>query len=480
MGRPLDEILAECLEAVAQGQRTVEDCLALYPESAEQLGPELRLALQLRQTYSGSEASADFQATARERFLSAVQARGAAPRPAGRLLTAPAALLSRLRALLPAPVSLSRAHWRPTLAAVTLSFIVGFLGFSSFVVASSGDSLPGDWRYPVKRLTERARLTFTIGDDARRDYRITLAEERLNEVQKMASQERDIGPSVLKQLTDATEPLVQALEPDSVPPHQIERITDLTAKQQDVLGQVAPLVEEGATDELEQAMVVSTEGHEKAVQALAQAVSNSQGQGPNGEATPGAVETPSATPGAEGSPAASATPSSAALAESSPTGTPSAMATPTPESQASEVPAPTSTPGAPVEGTPAPTPETTPIPTPTPVHERVPLLDDTTGGITWSLLTIGDFSVRVPAPEEKVWVVSELARGQGREVILVGHRWGNRFDAVVTVSVPAGDASVGVLVNGTLLTVSPEEATKLAPALSEIILHIVDSATAGS
>jgi hypothetical protein len=269
------------------------------------------------------------------------------------------------------------------------------------------------------------------------------------------------------------------LQPDSVPTEQIERITDLTAKQQDVLGEVAPLVETNAADELQEAMVVSSEGHDMAVLALAQAGSNSEGQGPNGKATPGAGGTPSVTPGAEGSPGASATPGTAAFAGSSPTGTPSATATPTPESQPSGVPAPTSTPGAPVEGTPALTPEATPTPTP-PVRERVLLLDDDTGGITWSLLTIGNFSVRVPAPEEDAWVVSNLDQGQESEIIFVGHRWGNRFDTVVTISVATGEASLGVLVNGTLVTANPQEVAQLAPALAEIILHIVDSATVGS
>jgi len=472
MGRSFDEILAECLEAVAQGQRTVEDCLALYPENAAQLESLLRVGSLLDEMRL-PEADPAFQRAARERLLAGAQAR-TTPSRGLRGLLPPLRALGQWRWHM-APAT----PWRRMAATLALAVLVGFVGFSSFVVASAGDSVPGDWRYPVKRLTERARLTFTVGDDARRDYRITLAEERLYEVQKMASQERRIGESVLRQLTDATEPLVQALQPDSVPTEQIERITDLTAKQQDVLGEVAPLVETNAADELQEAMVVSSEGHDMAVLALAQASTNSEGQGPNGKATPGAGGTPSATPGAEGSPGASATPGSAAFAGSSPTGTPSAVATPTPGSPTPGVPAPTSTPGAPVEGTPALTPEATPTPTP-PVRERVLLLDDDTGGITWSLLTVGNFSVRVPAPEEDAWVVSNLAQGQESEIIFVGHRWGNRFDTVVTISVATGEASLGVLVNGTLLAANPHEVTQLAPALKEIILHIVDSATVGS
>jgi hypothetical protein len=86
----------------------------------------------------------------------------------------------------------------------------------------------------------------------------------------------------------------------------------------------------------------------------------------------------------------------------------------------------------------------------------------------------------VPAPEEDAWVVSNLDQGQESEIIFVGHRWGNRFDTVVTISVATGEASLGVLVNGTLLTANPQEVTQLAPALADIILHIVDSANVGS
>jgi hypothetical protein len=470
MGRHLEDILTECLEAVAQGQRTVEDCLILYPESAEHLEPELRLALRLREAYYDAGPPADFQAAARERFLSAVQARGVASRPARRLLPVPV-LISRLRRPLPALALFSRLHWRPApagwrpvAAAIALSFIVGFLGFSTFAVASSGDSLPGDWRYPVKRLTERTRLAFTFGDDARRDYRITLAEERLHEVQKLAGQERPISESVLRQLIDSTAPLVQTVEPSSVPADQIERITDLTAQQQDVLSTVAPLVEDNAVEELQEAMVVSSEGHDKAVQALATLAQQNPQWVPRlstpGTTTPtpgaGASATAGATPGLTPTPEATATPESGI---SSPT--PEPEATLNPGEPTAEPPPPTATPAA-------------------PEPERLLLSDDTTGGITWNLLRIGDFSVRVPAPEEGAWVVSILQSAPGRQTVFVGHHWGNRFDTFVTVSVATGDASVGVLVNGTLLAASPEEVAKLAPALKEIILHIVDSANVAS
>jgi hypothetical protein len=341
--------------------------------------------------------------------------------------------------------------------------LIAFFGFSFFVVASAGDSLPGDWRYPVKRLTERTRLTLTFGEDARRDYRIGLAEERLHEVQGLASQERQIGESVLRQLVETTEPLVRALEPDSVPTGQIERITDLTAEQKDTLDRVAPLVEEKAVDELEEARVVSSEGHEKAVQALATALSE---QKPPEEVS--GLTTPKA-----GTPTAGAGTSASPTTEPTRGASPTAVATPTPE--------PTPVPGEPTLLPGESTPEA-PLPTATPAapERRVTFLpDDTTAGIKWNLLTIGDFSLRVPADGNADWAVSTLTGGAG-ERILVGHYRRGGFDASITVLVSTGEASIQVLVEGTVRQVSPEEVRSLVPGpVADVILHVLESINAG-
>jgi len=469
MKQSFEEILAECLEAVNAGRRTVEECLSLYPQCSDRLEPLLRLGLRLGDA-SFPEPDPSFRQAARERFLSATQARAAQPQQPRRLLPALPALpqwrwhLPRVRLAFDAP-----SDWRRVATTMTAALLVGFFGFSTFVVASSGDSLPGDWRYSVKRLTERTRLAFTFGDDARRDYRISLAEERLHEVQELAGQERHISESVLNQLVDSTEPLVQALEPDSVPTDQIERITDLTAQQQDVLDSVAPLVEDNAVEELEEAMVVSSEGHEKAVQALAAAVQQNPEWIPR-LSTPGATTTPTSAAGA--SPTAEGTPG----------------LTPTPEATPGEggIASPTAGPEAtltPGEPTPVPAEATPEPPSPTATQaalqrEVVFLPDDTTGGITWNLVTIGDFSLRVPADSEADWVVSSL-KDSGGERIFVGHRWSGSFDAVIVVQVSTGDASIHLLVQGVVQEAPAEEVSSLAAGtVGDVILHMLESINA--
>jgi hypothetical protein len=352
-------------------------------------------------------------------------------------------------------------------AGVSAAVLICFLGFSTFVLASAGDSLPGDWRYPAKRLTERARLAITFGDDARRGYRIDLAEERLEELQRLASGEREIDESVLRQVVSTTEPLIQALDRTSVPFDQIERITSLTAKQQDVLDGVGHLVNDQAVEELEEARVVSTEGHERALQALA--LTNPQQE-------PSAGVPDSASPEA-------GTPTSQASATAEPTSGVSAdeSVTPTPE----PTPVPIQTTPVPSESTPLPdtSPSTPPSPTATasaPERQVVFLPEDTTAGVRWNLTTIGGFSATVPDDPEKGWVVSSLKQGEPGEVLFIGHRSGTVFDVIVTVTVSSGDASIYALVQGSSREISVQDLASTAPAATEVVLHVLASISKAS
>ncbi len=477
MKQRFEDILAECLEAANTGRLTIDECLALYPHLRDRLEPLLRFGHQLSQA-SFPEPDSTFREAARERFLAAAQAGAVAPQQRRRLL--PALHMPRRwswRPLFSAQMG-RPVGWRRAALTMAAALLLGCIGFSSFAVVSAGDSLPGDWQYPVKRLTERARLTFTFGEDARRDYRISLAEERLHEVQGLASRQDRISESTLAQLVDATEPLVKALEPDSVPTDQIQRITDLTAEQTATLDRVGPLVESKAADELAEARVVSSEGYDKAVVALAAA----RAEGP--EETPGLTTPATGTPSA-GAGTASPTPGSSPGAAASPSPTPaagaSASATPTP--QPTPVPGeatpaaaePTPLPGEPTPAAPEPTA------TPSPPERPVTFLpDDNTAGLKWDLLTIGAFSMRAPADGSADWAVSTLNGASGNR-ILVGHFQSGGFDASITVQVNTGQASIRVLAEGKIQEVSAEDVRTLVPGpVADVILHVLESIHAGS
>ncbi len=483
MNQRFEDALADCLEAIAQGQRSIGQCLALYPQWAGRLEPLLRVAVSLGEAYA-NEPSAARQAQARQRFLGAARARQALALGPRRPLLA-----------IPWPPRLPGPALRPALAAVAIA-VLAFVGFSSFTLATAGNALPGDWQYPVKRFTERARLTFVFGEDARRSFRIGLAEERLEEVEGLVARERPISEPVLRELASNTGSLVETLDPASVPQDHIERIGELTAKQQDVLDDVEPLVEEGAADELEEAMVVSSEGHARAVQALALArfgEEETPEEAVVGEATPTPGSKPSVTPAGGALPPAEASP------EPSPASSPTVAgeaseeplvvleATPEP-TVASEAPAEPTATEVPQGQEPSPTPVVLP---PTEDQETVrtglvSLGHDRTGGIAWNYLVVGDFSMAVPV-EEGGWVVSSPLPGEEQlgsrlpGMVAVGYLEGGR--ATVAVMVVVADATVRVFVEEG--DVSGEiDAAQVERVLSgpkaEIVLHILESITISS
>jgi len=460
-GQSFDEILAECLEAVTSGRRAIDDCLERYPQHASRLAPLLETAIRLRQAQAVEPPPA-LQGAVRQRFLAAARSRQAAARPRRRLLPA---LTPWRWQILPSPA------WRPLAAGLTASVLVAFLAFSSVITVTAQDSVPGDWQYPVKRLTERTRLAFTFGEDARRSYRIHLAEERLREVEVLARKGSTIDEPVLRDLVNHTEPLVRQLDPEqpaAVPPQDVQRIEVLTAKEQTVLTQVQPLVDDRAQDELAKAEEVSTAGRALAVTVLSlseQAVAAS-----TATATPSAVATAEATPGVSVAAPPTDTP---AAAQPSPAATAPAAATP----ESTSVPEATATLA---EGEPQPTatPEP-PTPTPTPERRIVPLPDDTTGGIAWVLFIDRDFSVRMPAERQVGWAASTVTSGSD-ERVFVGHRRGSQFDAIVMIDVASGRASIQVLVNGGFRVVHPDEVAALVPEpVAAVINHVLESITIG-
>jgi len=380
-----EERLNECLEALSSGQRTLEQCLAIYPREAARLEPLLRTALRLRETLS-VEPRSEFAAAARERFVVAggqglMEALRAGPRPSfvraarARFLAAAQRMVvagqSRgWRASLPQWVA--GLNLRPATAALTAVLLL-FLGFGGFTVTTSGDALPGEWNYSVKRATENVRLTFAFSEGARRDLNIELAGERLSEIQGLADKGRPIGESVLNDLKGETDSLVGNLGESDWDTGDARQVVELAQQQQEVLAQVEPMVKENAQDELVAAMALSEEVSVKAEQAYALALFTEKS---------GKAERISAGDETE---------------------EPSEEATETPPSEVT----PTEGPG----GEPSP-PAPTPVPTDEPmvVVEPGSPSEEGTAGIVWDRVVMGRFSVEVPS-QASGWRLTGLGFG---------------------------------------------------------------------
>lgn len=151
----IEQVLNECVERLRQGE-TVEQCLASYPERAEELEPLLRTVATLKE-------------------VSCVQ-----PRPEFRAY-AKARILGGLRDKATKRAHNKAAIWRRTWATAAASVVAVFAVGAGTVVASA-DSLPGHPLYSVKRTVERVQLAATTSDVGKAKLLATFADKRVKEI----------------------------------------------------------------------------------------------------------------------------------------------------------------------------------------------------------------------------------------------------------------------------------------------------------
>jgi len=158
-----DNILDECLQRLLDGD-SIEQCLADYPAFAYELSPLLHTAMEAKMAAS-VQPRPEFRERARYQFQQALRDIDFKPeRSRGRM-------------------AFAWPRWA-TAVAVFVAMVVA-LGGTSF--ASAG-SLPDDTLYGVKRATESVRMAFTFTDLGKAELYVRLADERVNEIIRMADE----------------------------------------------------------------------------------------------------------------------------------------------------------------------------------------------------------------------------------------------------------------------------------------------------
>ncbi|UCC12222.1 MAG: hypothetical protein JSW02_01415 [candidate division WOR-3 bacterium] len=152
----VEDIFARLLEEIEEG-RNIEDCLAEYPDHAEELRSLLHLAGAVKQMPG--------PVPRREAVQQAI-------RNVRQMVQADARAVRRFswRAFLLHPVTV-----RTALAAV----LVIILGWTT--VGLSAASLPGEILYPVKRLSEQVQYFFTTSSEGKAEMHILFADRRTEE-----------------------------------------------------------------------------------------------------------------------------------------------------------------------------------------------------------------------------------------------------------------------------------------------------------
>ena len=173
MSRKFDTALDDCMNLLRAGASTA-DCLARYPEHAEELRPLLSLASAVKAVPTPRPDPAAVRAN-RQRMLDAVPT--AATR---RQRRGPAAFAWFWKLS-------SALQVRPLLrTALTLAAAVVVVSLATGVLfTSAADSLPGQALYPVKRFGENVRLSLTLNPAARQELQTEYALERRHEVRQV-------------------------------------------------------------------------------------------------------------------------------------------------------------------------------------------------------------------------------------------------------------------------------------------------------
>ncbi|MDZ7844851.1 MAG: DUF5667 domain-containing protein [Anaerolineales bacterium] len=98
--------------------------------------------------------------------------------------------------------------WAPALAGILAALILALASVGGTVYAAQ-DSLPNDFLYPVKTLTETIQLKLEDDLEDRLDLHTHFAKRRLEEIQMMLENNEEIPPSALVRLETQTQKMLQ-------------------------------------------------------------------------------------------------------------------------------------------------------------------------------------------------------------------------------------------------------------------------------
>lgn len=186
---PINEsILDLCINAIYDQGKTVDDCLAMYPES-KAVEPVLRLAEQL-QSARHLTAPTDFRLSARDRLEKRLTAHPRTFQEPGHLWPLekrPQAGSLPSRRTIPAPRhAAQRSTW---VYAIGLTMIVIALMVSS-TTAYASNALPGDPLYQVKITSEKLQLVLAPTEAQDASLHLKFADERFREMQALIEKEQ--------------------------------------------------------------------------------------------------------------------------------------------------------------------------------------------------------------------------------------------------------------------------------------------------
>lgn len=161
----LTNILAECLDAMDRGEKTMAQCLAEYPDYVDELRPLLLTAWLTGKLASPRMSNASIENMEKNLFAGASLPKQSIPRR------------SDSRILYLFPQSTTR---------LVATLLVAFFAMFGGTIAVSANSQPGDALYSVKRFWEEIILALSPLTGSKSELAMHFAQVRLEEAEQMA------------------------------------------------------------------------------------------------------------------------------------------------------------------------------------------------------------------------------------------------------------------------------------------------------
>ena len=250
-----EEILGICMAEIRSGRVIVEECLQRHADHASALEPLLREAVCLITLPPVTMPTDAVDALEQRVMIRAAEIRAATFRK---------------------EQPMRRPFWsrlvgrRVRLLPVVLSLVIALAVASTWTVSASASSLPGEALYPVKLVTEKARLAVTFRPEARAQLHLALAERRLGEMQTLLAEGRAVEEGLLDALRAETTQALEEVEDVGADRKMgvATKLLALTERQQAVLISVRARAPARAQTGLSRALEASRHGHERAMMAL--------------------------------------------------------------------------------------------------------------------------------------------------------------------------------------------------------------------
>lgn len=228
----LDEVLDRCLTRLSDGSADIDRCLAEYPDWASELRPLLEAAMEGARDRPALDPDREYARLSEVRLLNRIPV---APSVAVRSRSGRRGI-SGILVLRPAFIG----------ALLLVGLGLGSLG----VARASASALPGDELYAVKRGLEEVRLGLSLNSATEAALLGGYADERLREVESLASQGRNEDLlQGLEEYTAAVERLAGAVELPSA--RGADEVLDKLTRHIAALEQVQTHVPEAAQEAIE-------------------------------------------------------------------------------------------------------------------------------------------------------------------------------------------------------------------------------------